>query len=231
MKQSLLLLLIISIFLSCTDQKVEEVTELKTNKEKASYTIGYDIGKNVSNRKMDIDTRTLYKGIEDGLISQNPLITEGEMATAMDMFEKERLKKVQLALNEQGEIYKVEGKKFLEANKNLEGIVTFKTGVQMKVLKEGTGKKPTLQNTVVFHFKAQFFDGTPFDNTYDMGEPVEFPMMQLLPGQQQVLVEMKEGGKAIAYIPPNMAFGANGGGELIPPHTTLIYELELLEVK
>lgn len=231
MKQSLLLILITLVFLSCAEKKVEEVTELRTNKEKASYTIGYDIGKNVTKRKMEIDTKTLYQGIEDGLIGKNPLITQSEMASAMDMFETERQKKVELALKEKGEIYKVEGKRFLDENKTKEGIVSFKTGVQMKVLKEGTGKTPTLQSTVVFHYIAKFFDGTPFDNSYEVGTPIEFPMMQLLPGQQQVLLEMKEGGRAVAFIPPNMAFGTTGGGELIPPNTTLIYEMELLEVK
>lgn len=221
---------IVLLFISCKEEK-KEVTELKTQKEKASYTIGYDIGQNVAEKSYDIDLKTLYKGIEDGISGKQALLSSSERTSTMEMYEIERQKRVKRKMEEQGEINKVEGEKFLAENKNREGIVTFRTGVQMEVIEAGTGKQPTRGDIVVFHFIGKFLDGTIFDQTLTGGKPLEMPVAQLLPGQQQALIEMREGGKAIVFIPPNMAFGSYGGGELIPPHTTLVYEMELIEVK
>ena len=219
------------LFITSCEKQEDEITELQTQKEKVSYTMGYDIGKNVGKGQYDMDLKTFMQGVKDGMADKKSLLSKTEQQSVMERHEIERQKRVKNRLEEQGKINKVEGEKFLAENKNKEGIYTFPTGVQMEVIEQGTGKKPGRADIVVVNFIGKFLDGTIFDQTITSGSPLEIPLAQLLPGQQQVLLELNEGGKVIAYIPPNMAFGSFGGGELIPPHTTLVYEMELLEVK
>lgn len=228
---STIILLIAILFVTSCEKQEEDLTELKTQKEKVSYTMGYDIGKNVAKGLYDMDLKSFMQGVKDGMADKDPLVSETEQKTVMQKHEVERQKRIKNKLDMQGEINKEEGKKFLAENKNKEGIVTFPTGVQMQIVEQGTGKKPGLADIVVLNFKARFIDGEIFDQTTKETGPLEMPLAQLLPGQQQVLLELNEGGKVIAYIPPNMGFGDQAAGELIPPNTTLIYEMQLLKVK
>lgn len=121
--------------------------------------------------------------------------------------------------------------KFLMENKNKEGVVTLPSGLQYKVIKDGTGRTPTATDTVSTHYRGTLLDGREFDSSYKRNEPTEFPVNRVIKGWTEALQLMKEGSKWMLYIPPHLAYGERGAGGLIGPNETLIFEIELLKVK
>jgi FKBP-type peptidyl-prolyl cis-trans isomerase len=123
------------------------------------------------------------------------------------------------------------GEKFLAENKTKEGVKTTASGLQYKVLKEGTGKSPTASDTVVCHYRGTLLDGTEFDSSYKRGEPAEFPLNRVIPGWTEGVQLMKEGAKYQFFIPSKLAYGSRGAGGVIGPDETLIFEVELIKIK
>jgi FKBP-type peptidyl-prolyl cis-trans isomerase FklB len=126
---------------------------------------------------------------------------------------------------------KKEGEAFLAANKTKEGIKTLPSGLQYKVIKEGTGKTPTAEDTVVTNYRGTLTDGTEFDSSYKRGQPATFPVKGVIPGWTEALQLMKEGSKWELFIPSNLAYGEQGAGGVIGPNAALIFEIELISVK
>jgi len=122
------------------------------------------------------------------------------------------------------------GAEFLEENAKQEGVLVTESGLQYKVLEEGTGNSPAATNTVKVHYTGTLIDGTTFDSSVERGEPIEFPLNGVIPGWTEGLQLMKEGGKSILYIPYNLGYGERGAGGVIPPFATLIFEVELIEI-
>jgi len=123
------------------------------------------------------------------------------------------------------------GEKFLAENKTKEGVITTASGLQYKVLTEGSGKSPTATDTVVCHYRGTLLDGTEFDSSYKRGEPAEFPLNHVIPGWTEGVQLMKEGAKYQFFIPSNLAYGSRGAGGVIGPDATLIFEVELIKIK
>ena len=123
-----------------------------------------------------------------------------------------------------------QGKAFIEENKKRPGIVTLPSGLQYEVINEGTGKKPKATDQVRCHYEGTLVDGTLFDSSIQRGEPAVFGVNQVIPGWVEALQLMSEGAKWKLYIPSDLGYGARGAGEMIPPHSTLVFEVELLEV-
>ncbi|MEQ1860115.1 MAG: FKBP-type peptidyl-prolyl cis-trans isomerase [Chthoniobacteraceae bacterium] len=123
------------------------------------------------------------------------------------------------------------GQKYLKDNSTKEGVKTTASGLQYKMVKEGTGRTPTATETVVVHYKGTTIDGKEFDSSYKRGEPAEFPLNRVIPGWTEGLQLVKEGGKALLYIPSELAYGKRGAGGDIGPDETLIFEVELLKIK
>jgi FKBP-type peptidyl-prolyl cis-trans isomerase len=123
------------------------------------------------------------------------------------------------------------GQKFLKENATKEGVKTTASGLQYKIVKEGTGKSPAATDTVLVHYRGTLLDGTEFDSSYKRNEPISFPLNRVIPGWTEGLQLLKEGGKAILYIPSKLAYGENGAGNVIGPNETLIFEVELLKVQ
>ena len=130
-----------------------------------------------------------------------------------------------------GEKNKKEGEAFLDDNKKKEGVKTLPSGLQYKVIKEGTGKKPKLTDTVNAHFRGTLINGSEFDSSYKRGQPVNFTIASVIPGWTEALQLMKEGAKWQLFIPPNLAYGEKGTGSAIEPNATLIFEVELLSIQ
>nr|WP_321452126.1 FKBP-type peptidyl-prolyl cis-trans isomerase [uncultured Carboxylicivirga sp.] len=123
-----------------------------------------------------------------------------------------------------------EGEDFLAANAKKEGVQVTASGLQYKIIEEGTGKSPVATNTVKVHYTGTLIDGTKFDSSVDRGEPAEFPLNRVIPGWTEGLQLLKEGGKAMLYIPYNLGYGERGAGGMIPPYSALIFEVELIEI-
>jgi FKBP-type peptidyl-prolyl cis-trans isomerase FklB len=209
----------------------EDRATLKDAKDKVSYSIGLDIGMTFKKQKMELNSDALAAGVKDGLSGVQPLLTEDEVRQVMTTFSKEMTEKTAMANKETGEKNKAEGEKFLSENKNKPGVKTTASGLQYKVLKEGSGSPPKETDTVVVNYRGTLVDGTEFDSSYKRGEPATFPVNRVIKGWTEALQLMKPGSKYQIFIPANLAYGERGVGGDIGPNATLIFEVELMNVK
>jgi len=209
----------------------DDKVTLKTEKEKLSYSLGANLGQNVKSNNLDIDAEIFSKAIKDALTGSKPLLSEEEMKTALQDFQQKMRQKQMAAMQELGAKNKKEGEAFLAANKKKPGVVTLPSGVQYKVMKAGTGKKPTVNDTVVAHYTGTLINGKEFDSSVRRGEPATFPLGGVVKGWQEVLPLMPTGSKWQVFIPANLGYGETGAGQAIGPNETLVFEIELISIK
>jgi len=215
-----------------TATKEQSVTALTTSKEKASYAIGMNWGTGLHRQGIDVDSTALIQGMKDALAGGKTLLTEDEARTALMQLQKEMQEKQQAKAAAEGETNKKEGDAFLAANKSKEGVVTLPSGLQYKILKEGSGPKPTATDSVVCNYKGTLINGTEFDSSYKRGEPATFPVTGVIKGWTEALQLMPVGSKWQLFIPPDLAYGPRGTpGGPIGPNSTLIFEVELMSIK
>jgi FKBP-type peptidyl-prolyl cis-trans isomerase FklB len=209
----------------------EEKLVLKNQKDKVSYAIGLNIGRNLANdlkkQLIDIDSNLLTKGIQDALAGAKPLLTDQEIQETMVAFQKEMMAKWE----EIGKKNKAEGEAFLAENKKKEGVKTLPSGLQYKVIKAGTGKKPKADDTVTVNYRGTLINGTEFDSSYKRGQPATFGVSGVMPGWGEALQLMGEGAKWQLFIPSNLAYGERGTSGIIGPNATLIFEIELVSIQ
>ena len=225
------LLTILGIALLASPANSEENLVLKSQKDKISYIIGMDIGRNLQKGSIDFDPDILAKGIKDALSGGKPLLAEQEIRETTAVFQKELMAKQEEVAKKLGEKNKKEGEAFLAENKKKEGIKTLPSGLQYKVIKEGTGKKPKITDTVTTHYRGTLIDGIEFDSSYRRGKPASFPVNGVIPGWTEALQLMGEGAKWQLFVPPNLAYGERGAGRDIGPNATLIFEIELISIQ
>lgn len=204
--------------------------ELKTQKDKASYSIGVSIGKNLKDQKVEIQTDILVKGLLDAYTGAKTQLTEKEMGEVLTQFQQEIMAKAQEEAAKKGGENKSKGEKFLADNKNKPGVKTTPSGLQYTVISEGTGPKPTASSTVKVHYTGKLIDGTTFDSSVDRGEPIEFPLNGVIKGWTEGVQLMSKGSKYKFFIPSDLAYGDRGAGNAIGPNETLIFEVELLDI-
>lgn len=209
----------------------EETQTLKTEKEKLSYSIGMEIGSNLKRQAIDVEVDLLLKGLRDGFSGGKTLLSPEEVRKVLTTFQKEMMAKQKEEAKVLGEKNKKEGEAFLAENKKKPGVVTLPSGLQYKVIKAGTGKKPKATDTVKTHYRGTLLDGTEFDSSYRRGEPATFPVKGVIPGWTEALQLMEEGAKWQLFIPPHLAYGERGAGPVIGPNATLIFEVELISVQ
>ena len=196
----------------------------KNYMDKFSYSIGLGIGQNLSSMGIkDLSVEDFAQAIKDVLEGNQTAISHQEAREIVNKYFEELEAKMGAAAIEQG-------KAFLEGNKKRAGVVTLPSGLQYEVIKEGNGKKPKATDQVRCHYEGTLIDGTLFDSSIKRGEPAVFGVNQVIPGWVEALQLMSEGAKWKLYIPSELAYGARGAGEMIPPHSTLVFEVELLEV-
>jgi len=213
--------------------QAQEVTKLETLDQKVSYGIGYDLGKNLKNQGIELDAQLVAKGILAGWNdSVKPLLTEEEMNQAFTQFQQQQMQKMQQKMQQEAAKYEAEGQQFMEQEKakNKDYKVT-PSGMMYLVKKEGKGEKPTINSQVKVHYKGYLIDGTVFDSSYDRGQPAVFAVSNLIKGWQEALVMMSPGANYKLIIPANLAYGNNPPpNSPIKPGSTLIFEMELLEI-
>jgi FKBP-type peptidyl-prolyl cis-trans isomerase FklB len=213
--------------LSLTAWGKEPAGGLKTDKQKFSYTAGYQIGQNLKRQNLDLDSKTFSQGVQDAIANAKPRLKPEEMQVAVQNQQKKDMEKQAAVAKKNLDA----GQAFLEANKKKEGVVTLPSGLQYKVVTEGKGKQPKSTDTVVAHYRGTLINGTEFDSSYQRNEPATFPVGGVIKGWQEALPLMKEGAKWQVYIPSDLAYGPRGAGGDIGPNEVLIFDIELLSVK
>ena len=203
----------------------KKTVELKTDQQKAGYAIGTQIGTDFKSKDLDIDLDAFLRGFREAFLGKKSAMTEIEIRQTLEAFGKHMQEAQQ---KKTAELSKA-GKAFLEENKKKKGVVVLPSGLQYKVIKEGTGATPKASDTVKTHYKGTLIDGTEFDSSYKRGKPVEFPVEGVIPGWTEALQLMKVGAKWELYIPSDIAYGPRGS-RTIPPDSALIFEIELLDI-
>ena len=204
---------------------------LKDQRDKASYSIGVNIGSGIKANALDLNTDALVTGLEDGISGAKPQLSDKERAETLMAFEQDLMKKETERLKQLAEKNKKEGVEFLAANKAKEGVKTLPSGLQYKVLAEGNGRQPKPTDQVTVNYRGKLLDGTEFDSSYKRGEPAVFPVNGVIKAWSEALPLMKTGGKWQLFVPAELAYGEHGAGRAIGPNSTLIFEVELLGIK
>ncbi|MBI1803066.1 MAG: FKBP-type peptidyl-prolyl cis-trans isomerase [Ignavibacteria bacterium] len=204
---------------------------MKSQKDTVSYTIGMNIGRDLKRQSIDIDPDLLAQGIKDIVAGGKTQITDEQAQACMMAFQQEMHVKTEQKKKEDGEKNKKEGDAFLAANKTKDGVKTTESGLQYKILKAGSGPKPTATQTVSVHYRGTLIDGTEFDSSIKRGQPAEFPVNGVIKGWTEALQLMSVGSKWQLFIPPDIAYADRGAPPLIGPNAVLIFEVELLAIK
>jgi FKBP-type peptidyl-prolyl cis-trans isomerase FklB len=207
------------------------VSGFTTQKEKLSYAIGMEMGKGVKSQGLDVDPAILVQGLNDALSGGNSKMSEAELRQVITGLQQEiRQKQRQVEEAAAGE-NKSKGDAFLAENGKKDGVVTLPDGLQYKILTAGQGKKPVESDTVLCNYRGTFVDGTEFDSSKQAGKPVPFEVKNVIPGFREVLQLMPVGSKWQVFVPPTLAYGERGAGNVIGPNSTLIFEIELVSIQ
>jgi len=221
-----ILLSAVALFLAVSVFAEEKPPQLKDLKDKASYSIGLNFGFNFKRQNIDLNSEAFAAGFKDAMTGKKPLMSEEEVRETMMAFEKD----MQQKQAETAQKNVAEAEKFLAANKAKEGVKATASGLQYKVLKEGSGAQPKSSDTVTVNYRGTLIDGTEFDSSYKRGQPAVFPVGGVIKGWTEALQLMKVGSKFQLFIPANLAYGEQGRSG-IPPNSLLIFEVELMDVK
>ena len=206
---------------------VAYAVELDTDKKKLSYALGVFLSKNLLRQGLEVEPVAFVTAVKD-------VLNEGELQMNQEQIEKIITKFQQQETQERtmsADQNKTEGEKFLAANKDKEGVKALENGMQYKIIQAGDGAKPKPEDSVKVHYRGTLIDGTEFDSSYSRNTPAEFPINGVIKGWQEILPLMPAGSKWQVVIPSDLAYGVGGAGKLIGPNSTLIFEIELLDIK
>jgi len=200
-------------------------------REQFSYALGFQIGTQIAQQMMaedlDLDPGFLAQAIEDVLSGASPAITSEQMNAAISAVQQQTQEKSM----EKAQAAEQAGEDFRQTYRQQEGVSETDSGILYRVLTPGTGAKPKVDDTVVVHYRGTLVDGTEFDSSIRRGQPATFSLGGIIAGWQEALQLMQEGARWEVVIPPELAYGSTGAGGAIGPQETLIFEIELIEVK
>ncbi len=215
---------------SATAAKSAQPMKLTTQKDKLSYAIGMNMGQGMKRDSLDLDPNIVLQGFKDASAGKT-LMTDEDMKVVLTNLRDELAKKQQAEAQRLGQINKQAGQQFFAANKAKEGVVTLPSGLQYKILKEGTGPKPAASDTVVCEYRGTLLDGTEFDSSYKRGKPADFPVDKVIKGWTEALQLMPVGSKWQLFVPSDLAYGERTVSAEIGPNSTLIFEVDLLSIQ
>jgi len=204
---------------------------LKSDLDKLSYSIGTDLGKNFKSQGIEVNPAVLADGIKDGMSGATLKLTDDQMKDVLTKFQKDLMEKRTAEFNKKAEENKVKGEAFLAKNKSKEGVVTLPSGLQYKIVKNGTGAKPSKDDNVTVEYKGTLMSGEVFDSTEKTGKPATFKLSQVIPGWTEALQLMPVGSTWEIYVPSNLAYGQRSVGGPIGPNETLIFNIHLISAK
>ena len=204
--------------------------DTSTEKGKLSYAIGFEIGTDFVDKKMDVDVATVIRGIQDGIAKKQPAVPPEQMRAALDKMREKLMTEAKTKYEQLARENKAKSDKFLAENKVKKGIVTLPSGIQYRVIEEGNGKRPLKNSEVTVHYRGSLTSGLEFDSSFARGVPAKFKVDAVLKGWQDVLPMMKVGDHWQIFLPPEQAYGMRGQGP-IGPNEALVFEIKLVDVK
>lgn len=223
--------LALAAFTACDKIDTKGSRELKTQKDKVSYGIGLDIGRSFKQQNLaasDIDLDKMRIGIQDAVGDVKPILSDSQLQETMMAFQKDMVARQDSTNKIKAEENEKAGKAFFEKNGKEAGVITTASGLQYKIITEGKGPKPDTTSTVSVHYKGTLLDGTEFDSSLKRGQPVSFPVTNVIKGWTEALLLMPVGSKWMLYIPAALGYGDRGAGKQIGPNSALTFEVELL---
>lgn len=203
----------------------DQAVSLDTDRAKASYTVGVNIGRNFKDGYVDVDPAIVARAMQDVLENRTLLMSEEQMTEAMNTLQTTIQNRYQQVVTDNQKA----ASDFLAANAKKEGMITLPDSLQYQIITAGTGPKPAATDTVEVHYQGTLLDGTVFDSSVQRNEPVQFSMDQVIPGWTEVIQLMPVGSKWRVFIPPQLAYGEEGRPG-IPPNSLLTFEIELLQI-
>ncbi len=209
----------------------QDQTELDTPEKRLSYTIGMDIGQSLAGQDMPLDIDILMQGLRASYSGEETLLTQEEALAEREKFIEQRQQQLAEQRAEEAEINREEGEAFLAANAEKDGVEATDSGLQYRVIEPGDGASPGADDRVTVHYRGKLINGVEFDSSYAREEPATFGLNQVIPGWTEGLQLMREGAKYEFFIPSDLAYGEQGRPGPIGPNSTLIFEVELLEVQ
>lgn len=229
MKQIILSLILIFIYSNAFSQNNTD-PGLKTEIDSVSYAVGYSMGQNMVVQGLEINLEVFVNALESALNRTESVLTDDEMTQIIVSFQQKQMKERDKKLKVIGDKNKKEGDSFLAKNKKMPGVVTTPSGLQYKILDYGDGASPKREDKVKVNYEGRLIDGRIFDSSYKRGKPIEFELLNVIPGWTEALQLMHVGDKWELYIPSELAYGNQQRSELIGPNTTLIFTVELLDI-
>ena len=233
------------LLVGCNEPATEQTTEKATDTftldeptKRVSYGMGVGLGERIAQEGIDINTDAFALGLKHATEKSDRLMTQEEIAMEMEIFQKQQMEKQQAKMAEiqaeqavKAKVNKQEGEDFLVVNAKKEGVITLESGLQYSVITEGSGSKPSANDTVEVHYRGKLIDGTEFDSSYKRESTVSFPVKGVIAGWTEALQLMNVGAKWNLYIPSDLAYGLGGtGGGPIGPNATLLFEVELVSI-
>ncbi|MGE5340097.1 MAG: FKBP-type peptidyl-prolyl cis-trans isomerase [Candidatus Omnitrophota bacterium] len=224
-------LLIISVNCSKSEVRPEKVVDLKVERQKVSYAVGYDLGTRIKEIADELDMDTFYQGIRDAAVNNKQQIVAQDRDIILRAFSQKLTQKFEAKRKVQGEKNKAEGQSFLKENAKKPGVKVTPSGLQYIVMEEGKGEMPKLTDRVKVHYKGTLLDGSEFDSSYKRGQPAIFELSKVIPGWSEGLQLMKVGSRYKFFIPSDLAYKEMGAGAVIGPNAVLIFEVQLLSIE
>ena len=204
-----------------------DTAELQNPEQRLGYAIGYSQGRDFKQRGIELDVEAFVRGMKSGLSGNKSAMSDAEMQAAIQTL-NDRLIKRQSAETDAAHLA---GEAFLAENKKKSDVITLPSGLQYRIIKQGEGKSPSIEDSVVAHYRGTLVNGKEFDSSYARKEPSTFPLRSVIKAWQEALPLLKEGGKMQIFVPSNLGYGTRGAGSLIGPDATLIFDIELIAVK
>ena len=204
--------------------------DLETPEDRLSYTVGMDIGQSLAEQDLGLDLDILIEGLRAAYQGEETRLTAEEALAERDAFMQRRQQEMEQQRGQQANINRQAGMDFLAENRGRDGVTETASGLQYRVMEQGSGASPTATDRVTVHYRGTLLDGTQFDSSYDRGEPATFALNQVIPGWTEGVQLMSEGDKYEFFIPSDLAYGEQGRPGPIGPNSTLIFEVELIEV-
>lgn len=227
----LTLLFVVGASTSAVVSAQDNAPALESEQQKYSYMLGMEVGRSLQRTGLEIDVETFSRALQTILDGGEPQLSAEEASLLQGQLMQKMQQQAASQASAAGGENKEKGEAYLAENAGKDGVQTTDSGLQYEVLEDSDGDKPTAADQVTVHYRGTLLDGTEFDSSYSRGEPATFPLNGVIPGWTEGLQLMPVGSKYRFVIPSQLAYGERGAGGQIGPHSTLIFEVELLEIK